>query len=95
MIPAEIHEALRACHPVVRDWFHETLGEPTEPQIRGWPLIREGKPIGCLAVLDKRDGGPYLREDLSKVMLFADLAVVALDLDTFPLSSSGGRTLLA
>jgi hypothetical protein len=59
------------------------------------PLIREGKPIGCLAVLDKRDGGPYLREDLSKVMLFADLAVVALDLDTFPLSSSGGRTLLA
>ena len=50
---------------------------------------------GCLAVLDRRDGGPYLREDLSKVMLFADLAVVALDLDTFPLSSSGGRTLLA
>ena len=31
----------------------------------------------------------------SKVALFADLAVVALDLDTFPLSSSGGRTLLA
>jgi serine/threonine protein kinase len=59
------------------------------------PLIRDGKPIGVLAVLDKRDGGPYLREDLSKVMLFADLAVVALDLDTFPLSSSGGRTLLA
>jgi hypothetical protein len=59
------------------------------------PLIREGKTIGVLAVLDRRDGGPYLREDLSKVELFADLAVVALDLDTFPLSSSGGRTLLA
>jgi hypothetical protein len=59
------------------------------------PLIRDGKPIGVLAVLDRRDGGPYLREDLSKVALFADLAVVALDLDTFPLSSSGGRTLLA
>ena len=39
--------------------------------------------------------GPYLREDLAKVHLFADLAVVALDLDTFPLSSTGGRTLLA
>jgi hypothetical protein len=59
------------------------------------PLVRDGKTIGVLSVLDRRDGGPYLREDLSKVALFADLAVVALDLDTFPLSSSGGRTLLA
>jgi len=59
------------------------------------PLIRDGKPIGVLSVLDRRDGGPYLREDLGKVALFADLAVVALDLDTFPLSSTGGRTLLA
>lgn len=60
------------------------------------PLIREGKPIGVLSVLDRRDGGPYLHEDLGKVMLFADLAVVALDLDAFPLSSTGGgRTLLA
>ena len=50
------------------------------------PLVREGKTIGCLSVLDRRDGGPYLREDLGKVALFADLAVVALDLDTFPLS---------
>src|SRR4051794_5744249 len=59
------------------------------------PLVREGQTIGCLAVLDRRDGGPYLREDLQKVSLFADLAVVSLDLDAFPLSSTGGRTLLA
>ncbi|HWK25214.1 MAG TPA: protein kinase [Solirubrobacter sp.] len=60
------------------------------------PLIRDGKPIGVLSVLDRRDGGPYLHEDLGKVALFADLAVVALDLDAFPLSTSGGgRTLLA
>ena len=37
-----VHQALQACHPAVRDWFHETLGEPTEPQIRGWPVIRAG-----------------------------------------------------
>jgi ATP-dependent helicase Lhr and Lhr-like helicase len=37
-----VHEALQSCHPAVRDWFYETLGEPTEPQIRGWPLIRAG-----------------------------------------------------
>ena len=46
-------------------------------------------------MLDRRDGGPYRREDLGKAALFADLAVVALDLDTFPLSATGGRTLLA
>jgi hypothetical protein len=58
------------------------------------PLVRDGKTIGVLSVLDRRDGGPYLHEDLGKVGLFADLAVVALDLDTFPLSTAGGRTLL-
>ena len=56
------------------------------------PLIREGKTIGALSLLDRRDGGPYLHEDLARAALFADLAVVALDLDTFPLSTTGGRT---
>jgi|GEM_PF-2703928 len=58
------------------------------------PLVRDGATIGVLSVLDRRDGGPYLHEDLRKVGLFADLAVVALDLDSFPLSTAGGRTLL-
>ncbi len=40
-----VHDALASFHPVVRAWFHETLGEPTEPQIRGWPLIREGRHV--------------------------------------------------
>jgi hypothetical protein len=47
-----------------------------------------------LSVLDRRDGGPYRQEDLGRAALFADLAVTALDLDTFPLSTAGGRTLL-
>ena len=38
-----IHPALESCHPVVQAWFTEVLGEPTDPQIRGWPLIREGR----------------------------------------------------
>ncbi|MBL8915238.1 MAG: DEAD/DEAH box helicase [Archangium sp.] len=40
-----MHPALLDCHSVVRTWFHETLGEPTDPQIRGWPLIRAGKNV--------------------------------------------------
>ncbi|MGH9869035.1 MAG: DEAD/DEAH box helicase [Candidatus Polarisedimenticolia bacterium] len=31
----------RFCPPV-RDWFARRLGTPSEPQVRGWPLIREG-----------------------------------------------------
>jgi hypothetical protein len=58
------------------------------------PLIREGRTIGVLALLDRRDGQPYRHEDLFRASLFADLAVVALDLDTFPLSTTGGRTRL-
>jgi signal transduction protein with GAF and PtsI domain len=57
------------------------------------PLQREGQTIGVLSVLDRRDGGPYRFEDLGRAALFADLAVVALDLDTMPLSTSGGRLL--
>jgi hypothetical protein len=57
------------------------------------PLVKDGNPIGALSLLDKRDGGPYRHEDLARAALFADLAVVALDLDTFPLSTTGGRTL--
>ena len=54
------------------------------------PLVREGKTIGALSLLDRRDGGPYRHEDLARAALFADLAVVALDLDVFPLTTSGG-----
>ena len=56
------------------------------------PLVREGKTIGALSLLDRRDGGPYRHEDLARAALFADLAVVALDLDVFPVTTSGGRT---
>src|SRR5918999_4790039 len=35
-------DALAPFHPIVRDWFRETLGEPSEPQRRGWPAIAGG-----------------------------------------------------
>ncbi len=41
----DVHPALREFHPVVRAWFHERLGEPTEPQLRGWPLLRAKKNV--------------------------------------------------
>jgi ATP-dependent Lhr-like helicase len=30
-------------HPVVRDWFIEKFGSPTEPQTAGWPAIVAGR----------------------------------------------------
>jgi hypothetical protein len=57
------------------------------------PLVSDGSTIGVLSVLDRRDGGPYRQEDLGRAALFADLAVVALDLDNFPLRTNPGRLL--
>ena len=33
---------LDAFHPVVRAWFRERVGEPSPPQVEGWPRIRSG-----------------------------------------------------
>src|SRR5579871_2993030 len=33
---------LDALHPLVRDWFASGFGTMTEPQARGWPVIRTG-----------------------------------------------------
>ncbi|MBX7102033.1 MAG: DEAD/DEAH box helicase [Myxococcaceae bacterium] len=38
-----VPESLAAFHPVVRAWFLEEVGQPSEPQVRAWPLIREGR----------------------------------------------------
>src|SRR5512141_245059 len=33
---------LAPLHPAVQKWFQERLGEPTPPQVEGWPAIRQG-----------------------------------------------------
>jgi ATP-dependent Lhr-like helicase len=32
-------------HPAVTRWFEQTFGSPTEPQVRGWPLIQSGRHV--------------------------------------------------
>ncbi len=32
-------------HPLVADWFAGRFGEPTEPQVRGWPLVLAGRDV--------------------------------------------------
>ncbi|MDQ6826615.1 MAG: DEAD/DEAH box helicase, partial [Candidatus Eremiobacteraeota bacterium] len=32
-------------HPLVGEWFAARYGQPTEPQIQGWPLIRSGNDV--------------------------------------------------
>jgi ATP-dependent Lhr-like helicase len=34
---------LSGFHPLVRDWFQQTLGHPTTAQVKGWTAIREGR----------------------------------------------------
>ena len=35
--------AFPAFHPVVRDWFHSDIGEPTTAQLDGWAAIAAGR----------------------------------------------------
>ena len=35
--------ALSLFHPLVRDWFADEFGEPTDPQALGWPAIARGE----------------------------------------------------
>ncbi|MGH7714029.1 MAG: DEAD/DEAH box helicase, partial [Gemmatimonadaceae bacterium] len=37
-----IGPALEPFHPIVRQWFAESLGTPSEPQRQGWPVIASG-----------------------------------------------------
>jgi ATP-dependent Lhr-like helicase len=42
-------DALLPFHPIVREWFVETLGEPSAPQRAGWPAIAGGEDTLILA----------------------------------------------
>src|SRR5579862_6563501 len=41
--------SLQPFHPVVREWFRETLGQPSAPQREGWPSIAKGDSTLILA----------------------------------------------
>src|SRR5687768_17189275 len=36
-------KALNWAHPLVKQWFTQNIGRPTEPQEQGWPSILAGK----------------------------------------------------
>jgi ATP-dependent Lhr-like helicase len=36
---------LASCHPTIQRWFAERLGQPTPPQVRGWPPIAAGQHV--------------------------------------------------
>jgi ATP-dependent Lhr-like helicase len=42
-------DPLAPFHPLVRDWFRATVGEPTPPQRDGWPAIASGDDTLILA----------------------------------------------
>jgi ATP-dependent helicase Lhr and Lhr-like helicase len=44
-----MHPALSTFHPLVSHWFDTTLGEPTEPQIAGWPKIQNKENVLIVA----------------------------------------------
>jgi eukaryotic-like serine/threonine-protein kinase len=57
------------------------------------PLMRNDRPIGTLALLDRRDGGAYGAGDMERAALFAELAVTALDVEPDAFTSLGETVL--
>jgi len=55
------------------------------------PLMRHGRAIGVLSLLDRRDGGHYGTDDAERAALFAELAVSAIEADGSVLPSLGAR----
>jgi len=45
------------------------------------PLRRGEEIVGVLSILDRRDGGSYGPNDLTRAELFAELAIAAVDVD--------------
>ncbi len=44
------------------------------------PLKRDDQTLGVMSLLDRRDGGSYGGDDVTRAVLFADLAVAAIAL---------------
>jgi eukaryotic-like serine/threonine-protein kinase len=55
------------------------------------PLMRHGRPIGVLSLLDRRDGGHYGPDDAERAALFAELVVSAIEADDEAMPSLGSR----
>jgi len=81
-------------HPIVRDWFLEEVGQPSAPQLKGWPVIRSGKnvliaaPTGSgktltafLACLDElfREAAKGTLEDRTRVLYVSPLKALGND----------------
>src|SRR5215471_12223122 len=82
-------------HPAVAQWFEQTFGSPTEPQIRGWPAIQSGRhvlisaPTGSgktlaafLASLDAlfREGAEHDLPDETRVVYVSPLKALSNDI---------------
>ncbi|HEY1534224.1 MAG TPA: DEAD/DEAH box helicase, partial [Polyangiaceae bacterium] len=86
---------LSAFQEAVRRWFSERLGEPTPPQLGGWPAIRAGKntliaaPTGSgktlaafLSALDELLSRGAALEDRTQVLYISPLKALARDIQS-------------
>lgn len=83
-------------HPLIRDWFQDRFGEPTEPQKQGWPQIASGRntliaaPTGSgktlaafLVCIDQlwRDASAGQLDDTIHVVYVSPLKALSNDID--------------
>jgi ATP-dependent helicase Lhr and Lhr-like helicase len=82
-------------HPIIRRWFGEKFGAPTDPQRLGWPEIRAGRntliaaPTGSgktltafLSAIDSlfREGQPFGLPDETRILYVSPLKALSNDI---------------
>ncbi len=108
--PRVTRMALQEFHGAVSGWFRQRLGEPSDPQTLGWPLIREGRnvliaaPTGTgktlsafLCAIDSlvQQGLQGGLEDRTQVLYISPLKALANDIRTNLLEPLEGIASLA
>jgi eukaryotic-like serine/threonine-protein kinase len=90
VVTSGVGEAVPDCHVEPRFASRIAAGTGYMPDtMLVVPLVRAGRPIGALSLLDRRDGRGYLDADVEPAALFADLAVKALDASPDQFTSLG------
>jgi predicted Ser/Thr protein kinase len=90
VVQSGVAEAVPDCHTDPRFAARIAAGTGYVPYtMLVVPMRRGGREIGALSILDRRDGRAYRQDDIEPAMLFADLAVKALDVTPGSFTSLG------
>ncbi len=85
-------DALELFHPLVRQWFTERVGTPTDVQTAAWPRIAGGDNV---LVTAPTGSGDTPQEDRRRMLRQPEILITTPESLNLLVSSQGGRGLLS